>query len=202
MVPLQEEFADMSFDAPIKDDLAGLSTTCPIRLAVDYSFTANSQIDVSVINEQRLTEIQRSGEAVTYTPTLNVGRGPIKIKLSFGANLPIKEGKTFPVYVSIENKGDGLYAEIPGPPDVPVGRLNIMLPKDFTVTNYDSKFELDGRVLTNIVPIPLIKKKTTNMGFSLTAPGEDFEKTHFISASLDYEYTITDERKVPIQPTA
>jgi len=199
LVPLQEEFVEWTFRAPTNDQIAQISTKCPIRFKVDYNFDARSQIDVNVISQSRLTELQRAGEGVTFTPTLTVGRGPVKIYLSFGASLPVKSGNKLPLYILVEDKGDGLYSLIP---DEEGKRLVIEAPGfDATECVKDGKFTRSDSRLVSDGAIPLIRKKTVQLRCSLTAPAESFEKTYYITASLNYDYTITEETEVAVNPT-
>jgi len=69
---------------------------------------AKSQVDFVVISRNYLTELQRSGQTTTFRPTVNIGRGPIKIYFDFGANLPAKNDAPLPVYLTVEDKGTGL----------------------------------------------------------------------------------------------
>jgi len=192
LVPLQEEFIEWDLKAPTNDQIAQISTRCPIRFKIDYDFISRSQIDVVVIDEERLKELQRSGEGATFTPTLTVGRGPVKIYLSFGASLPLKEGNTLPLYLMVEDKGNGLFGQIEE------GTLTIEA-TGFSVVEGNKNF----KNLVNNATIPLIRKKTPQMRFVLKPTGDiAVEKTFYITASLNYRYSLSGETEVAIKPTA
>jgi hypothetical protein len=200
--PLQEEFHEWTFNAPTDEQIAKISTKCPIRFKVDYNFDATSQIDVNVITKDRLDELHRSGETASFTPTLTVGRGPVKIYMSFGASLPVRVDNKIPLYILVEDKGRGLYGEIPQY----ALKLKIT-PDDFVTSDCisgNSKFVEQGEYIVNNDTIDLIRKKTVQLRCSLVAPDESkvsFEKTYYITAELNYDYTITSETDVAIKPT-
>lgn len=212
-VPLQEEFIDWLFDAPENNEIASLSTTCPIRFYINYSFLSRSQIDVQVIGNERLKELQRSGESVSFTPTLTLGRGPVKVYLSFGAALPVRGSTTnppnininkLPLYITVEDKGNGLYGHINA------GDLIIRVPDDFTLDECE-KFNSGGppelgasgyNLYTNKEKIDLIRKKTAQIRCSFNVPSVTLEKTFYFTGFVDYHYTITGETEVAIEPTA
>ncbi len=199
--PLQTEFVEWTFTAPSTDIIGNLPTECPIRFKVSYKFTSLSRVNVDVISKERLQQIQRSGNVSTFTPTVSVGRGPIKIYFSFGASLPIRTSSTgfesiLPVFISIEDKGTGLLSNIPA------GKLSIKYPKEFTIKSYD-KFDCSDNICTNNVEIPMIKKKSPPLRLSFIMPTNDtvpVERTFFISAELNYTYDITGETNVEVKP--
>jgi hypothetical protein len=112
LAPLQTEFKQWVFNAPNNALIGHLSTKCPIRFKVNYNYISASQINFDVISEDRLKELQRSGVQPSFTPSLTVGRGPLKISFSFGAELPIRSNKTLPLFISVEDKGTGIFGEI------------------------------------------------------------------------------------------
>ncbi|MEM5778299.1 MAG: hypothetical protein QXD43_00485 [Candidatus Aenigmatarchaeota archaeon] len=203
LAPQQTEFKEWTFSAPKSDEIAYLPTKCPIRFKVNYSFEARSQIDVNIISKERLTQLQRTGAQPTFTPSLTVGRGPIKIYLSFGAQLPARNESSLPIYITVEDKGNGLLKEIPE------HKLKLKVHKDFTLSDCE-KFELessgDYNIYRNKDKIPIIKKKTSQIRCSFTTPSSDainnLEKTYFITASLEYDYEIIGETSVDVKPTA
>jgi len=161
------------------------------------------------MNEDRLKELHRTGGVTTSTPTLTVGRGPVKVYLSFGSSFPLKAGNTLPLYVLVEDKGNGLYSEIE------TGKLTIELPENFGVAkDTNGKDEIDPKFTYNSAtreisntdpePIPLIRKKTSQMRFLLETPDSKkvtVERTYYITATLEYDYSITGEAQVEIKPT-
>jgi len=112
LAPLQTEFKQWVFNAPNNAQIAHLSAKCPIRFKVNYNYITASQIDFDVISEDRLKQLQRAGTPPSFTPSLTIGRGPIKISFSFGAELPIKSNKTLPFFITVEDKGTGLFGTI------------------------------------------------------------------------------------------
>ncbi len=197
--PTETRLVEWTFQAPSAEEIAHLRVTCPIRFRFDFSHTATSEIDVVVIDEVRLRELQRGEGVTTFTPTVNVGRGPIKIYFDFGVSLPVKEGSTITVYVLVEDKGTGLLREIG------TGKFKITFPEYFNITSAScpSKyFTCSGRTCTNDVDsIPIISKKSLEIRCSgIKTPDVDFEKTYFISAELEYDYSAVGEVNVEVNP--
>lgn len=206
-VPLEERFFEWTFNAPTNDDIAHLSTKCPIRFKVNYDMDSTSQIDLSVITDERLKELQRAGESISFIPTLTLGRGPLKVKISFGASMPIRASTKdkaikLPIYLVIEDKGTGLYTKVPD------GKLTLKIHSDFDRIGKDcDKFNYvttsEGySYYTNNDPISIIRKKSPQLKCSFNSSSNvDFEKTYYITAYLNYNYTITGETEVTINPT-
>lgn len=134
LAPLETEFEQWGFKAPDNSQIGYLPTKCPIRFKANYSYTVASQIDVDVISQDRLGQLQRAGTPPSFTPNLVVGRGPIKVYFSIGAQMPVKEGTTIPVFIQVEDKGTGLFG------DITPGHLYINFPQEFTVTDCGTKF--------------------------------------------------------------
>ncbi|OGI12193.1 hypothetical protein A3K64_02570 [Candidatus Micrarchaeota archaeon RBG_16_36_9] len=197
--PLETRQIEWNFQAPSKEEIANLRITCPIRFRFDFSYKAKSQIDLLVINSDHMKEIQRSGKTVTFSPTINVGRGPIKIYFDFGTSLPVKNNSDLTIYVKVEDKGTGLLRQINA------GNFIITFPPEFTVNDDACPYFLctdssSGRVCTNEV-IPIISKKSLDIRCSgIKTPDVNIEKTYFISAVLDYDYYVTGESDVEVKP--
>jgi len=195
--PLQTELIEWTFTAPKSEEIAYLSTKCPVRFKVNYSSSATSQVDISVISSTRLKELQRTGQTPTYTPDQTVGRGPLKIYFDFGTSFPVKSGSILPVYITIEDKGSGL---IEGG-DLPKGSLKLNVNTSiFTIDQCDKFEKVDDSGVKNNQTITMIRKKSIPLKCSFRTPSVDIEKTYLISASLDYSYSITQEVNVQIKP--
>jgi hypothetical protein len=200
--PGQTEFIEWTFKAPTNDQTGSLGTTCPIRFKTSYNFSAVSQINVEVITSDRLKDLQRSGETPTFTPDQTIGRGPIKISFDFGAALPIRASSILPVFITVEDKGEGLLG------DIPSRKLMFSVPDTFNVSSCD-KFEQVSlvnktRTYTNKQSIPMIKKKSPQLRCSFTVPNDAqvvVEKTYYLSANMSYTYSLTNEVDVEIKPT-
>lgn len=151
---------DWTFQAPTIDKIAHLSMTCPIRFKISYDFAALSQIDVDVISQQRLWDLQRAGNQTTYTPTLNAGRGPIKVYFDFGTTLPVRANSTLPVYLTVMDKGTGLYSSIEN------NTFIIKFPDGFTVDSCDH-FNCGTYSMVNLCSQLFGKKESGNGYVSL-----------------------------------
>jgi len=193
--PLQAEFKEWTFKAPSNEDIGRLSVTCPMRFMITYTHTATSQIDIDVINSDRLSQLQKSGQPPSFTPTLTVGSGPVKTYFDFGASMPVRGETTLPVYITVEDKGTGLLGKIS------TDNLKVTLPDGFTVSDCP-KFTCGGTTCTNNVDIPIIRKKSPQLRCTITTPAEAIEKTYYIRADLEYTYDIVKEAAVEIKPTA
>ncbi len=200
--PQETRLVIWTFKAPSAEEIAAISLTCPIRFKFDFPYNATTEIDVLVISEAHLEELQRAGTARSFKPTINVGRGPLKIYFDFGTSLPVKDtGYPLPVYVTVENKGTGLLSEI--------------LSETFTIT-FPSEFDLssarcpyfsrvgDSSTFRNNDDIPIINKKSLEVrciGIKTRSLPEGIpERTYFITASIDYDYYSTGEVNVKIVP--
>jgi hypothetical protein len=197
-VPKQTEFVEWTFDTPNAADLAYISSKCPVRFKVNYTFEAISEIEVDVISQLKYSQLQQSGEFKTFTPTLTIGRGPIKIYMEFGATQPIKTGTTLPVYITVQDKGTGLYSEIPKE------SLIIKVPEDFEGDCGDrfNDFFIDGdtKKYNNSQPIMMIGRKSPTFRCSFTTPTSvSVEKIFNIDASLNYTYDLTKQVDVGIK---
>jgi hypothetical protein len=203
--PLETKLVEWNFKAPSVDEIVHLSTSCPIKFKINYDYTAKSQIDVSVIDEERLRDLQRSGEDTTYIPSLSVGRGPVKIYFDFGNILPVRENSELPVYIKVMDKGAGLLGKI----SRAMGRRLVIKAPDFQgitcIEDYFICFDTnnDGnndRCENTLKDIPLIRKETFEIRCVLTTPGVSIENTYYITAELHYEYPVLGETNVRIEP--
>lgn len=194
IAPLGTEWTEWTFTAPSNSLISGLTTKCPIRFKVSYDWTAASQIDADVISEVRYNEMQRTGQIPSYTPSLSVGRGPIKVYFSFGATLPIRTGSTLPIFISVEDKGTGLLGNIPD------GKLTLNF-GGLESVDCGSRFTpCGGGSCTNAGAIPMIRKKSPQLRCTAKAPGVNIEKTFYITASLGYSYDLIGEVSVEVKP--
>lgn len=193
-VPKQDEFVEWTFRAPNAEDLAYINSKCPVRFKVSYSFDAISEIEVDVISTDKYNQLQQTGEFQTFVPTLSLGRGPLRIMMEFGASLPIKANTALPIYVTIEDKGTGLYATIPN------HALNITVPTGFVLDNCGERFECSDNTCFNNDDIMMIERKSPTFRCSFTTPSTvTIEKVYTIEAVLDYTYDITKQVDVDIK---
>jgi len=201
LAPKEIRQIEWTFQAPDADKIAHIKVTCPIRFKFDFSYNAKSQIDVLVISSEHFSELQKAGKATTFSPTVNVGRGPIKTYFDFGTTLPVKNNANLPVYIRVEDKGTGILQEIAKDTFI------ITFPEEFDFTDvYCPYFDCDKstKICTNTnAEIPIISKKSLDIRCSgiktppnIGAP----EKTYFISSSLDYDYYVAGEVDVQVNP--
>ena len=201
-VPGRVEFVEWTFNSPSNEEIGYLRTTCPIRFIIGYQFTAISDIEANVITENRYLQLQQSGEFATFKPTLNVGRGPIKIYIDYGASLPIRTERVLPVYITVQDKGTGLLKE------VPQNALKIIIPEGFGLAEDSNscgeRFTCNGSSCSNTEDsLTMIKRESPTIKCSFTTPNEGnvvLERTYFITASLDYGYNLTQKIDVEVQP--
>ena len=205
LVPGQVEFREWTFSTPTSSDIAYLKTICPVRFKVTYDYFSESEIEVNVISKERYAQLQQAGTFETFTPTLTVGRGPIKIYMELGVNLPARSESILPLYITVENKGSGLFDEIPE------GKLWIQIPKGFTPYDCGAMQPYMGGegfvdydnydFYNNTNEIPLIGKKTYKIKCSLNVPNVDLEQTYFLNAYFQsYTYDVVNEVSVEIKP--
>jgi len=115
----------------------------------------------------------------------------------FGAKQPIKSGDVLPIFITIEDKGSGVYGKVLS------GKLKIKMPSGFELANPDScgKFSKSGQEFKNSAEIPMIKKSSPQLRCSFKMPSVADMKTFYITGELAYEYKFDGEIKVPINPT-
>ena len=194
--PQEIRLAEWTFQTPSSRLMAGLDVTCPIRFKFRFSYRATSQVDLVVVNNSYFSELQRSGKITSYTPNINIGRGPVKVYFDFGATFPVKANALLPVYITVENKGTGLLDRIDK------GALTITFP--FDVSGASCPYlTCGGNTCSNSnTYIPLISKKTLEIRCGgITAPGDaNPEKTYIISSTLDYNYDADGQVNVEVRP--
>lgn len=181
--PQQVEFVEWVLTAPTNDAIAGMKATCPIRFKVDYTFTAISQVDINVIDTDKLKQLQRSGESYYITPKQSVGIGPIKIYFEFSQPQPFKENSKVIMLVTVEDKGSGLLVG---------GKIT-----KIDVTANDESLEINCAPTENV---QVIRKRSQQIRCEVSTPGITEEKTYYVTAKLDYSYSLDNEKKVSIIP--
>lgn len=194
--PQQTETMEWWFEAPTNAQIVNMPYTCPIRYKIEYGMTAKTQTEVTVVDEAKLRELQRSGQYQQITPKQNVYMGPVKIFFEFGLPQPVKEGDVMPLFITVEDKGSG---RITGGGNVATGNLKIKLPSGFTVKSCD-KFS-GTTELTNTQQIPIIKKKSPQLRCAVQVPSVTDLRTYYIQAELTYVYELDYQQDVQINPT-
>ena len=198
LYPQEIKSVEWNFNAPSADEIAHLRVTCPIRFKFNFPYQSKSQVDVLVANSNYLTQLQQAGKSTTFSPTVNVGRGPIKVYFDFGTTLPARDNSNLTVYVRAEDKGSGMLKTI----DKENFTINF---QGFNVSSGNDNtcpyFNCIGTVCTNYQAIPIINGKTLDIRCSnIKTPGVDTEKTYFINATLNYDYYVTGEVDVEVKP--
>lgn len=194
--PQQTETMEWWFTAPTNAQIVNMPYTCPIRYKIEYGMTAKTQTEVTVVDEAKLRELQRSGQYQQVTPKQNVYMGPVKIFFEFGLPQPVKEGDVLPLFITVEDKGSG---RITGGGNIATGNLKIKLPSGFTVKSCD-KFS-GTTELTNTQQIPVIKKKSPQLRCAVQVPSVTDLRTYYIQAELTYVYELDYQQDVQINPT-
>jgi hypothetical protein len=203
--PRETVLVEWNFEAPTTEEIASISLICPIRFRFDFSYNATSQIDLVVIDSEHLRELQRAGEITSFKPSLNIGRGPIKIYFDYGTSLPIKDESPLSIYITVEDKGTGLLRKIELDDE-----FNIIFPAGFDLSDANCPlFDCSGSVNSgwtceNNDDIYLTNKKTMEMRCANIITPSLFsdapEKTYFITAELEYEYYAVGEVDVEVKP--
>lgn len=201
--PSETKLVEWNFKAPSKEQIAGLPIKCPIKFKVNYTYNARSQIDIVVIDAERLEELQRSGKDVTYTPSLSIGRGPVKIYFDFGNTLPVRNNSNISVYIKVKDEGAGLYSEIPkGGLSINISAVNgVSFQKVDCINDYFS-CPTTSSCSNSVKAIPLIKKQTFELRCDLWTPLTiNMEQTFYISATIsNYNYDVLGEASVEVKP--
>jgi hypothetical protein len=200
LYPQEIKSVEWNFKAPSAEEIANLRVTCPIRFRFDFDYQAKSQIDILVAKSDYLTQLQRAGKSTTFSPTVNVGRGPIKIYFDFGTTLPARNNSDLTVYVRAEDKGSGMLNEIKA------GNFTVTFPSEFDLSKVDCPYfdKCPGNKCTSNADIPIISKKSLDIRCSgITTPDSSKfsdEKTYFINATLNYSYYVAGEVDVQVNP--
>jgi hypothetical protein len=204
----QEELVKLDMMAPTSAQIGGLSYNCLIRYLVNYSFAAKSSMTVDVMSADRLRQVETQlGSRPTYTRTLNVGAGPIRILMEPTSAMPIEAGKKLAFEITLKNEGTGDYASV-----LP-GQLSFQLPKEFVaILNsnnlacggfFDSGTEKDSiKNFTNHRKIDLIEKQANPITCEFNVPTSvSVEQEYVITSELPYLYGyFGEEISVPITP--
>ncbi|MFZ3076895.1 MAG: hypothetical protein WA139_00385 [Candidatus Aenigmatarchaeota archaeon] len=193
--PLQTELMEWGFTAPKNSEIGSMPRTCGIKYKINYDFSAKTQTDVTVISKSKMEEMQRSGQEPSANPQQSVGVGPIKVLFDFGAKQPIKSGDIMPVFITVEDRGAGIYG------NVLAGKLKLKFPSNFEKVVCDKFTSKGAGEYANTAEIPMIKKSSPQMRCSFKMPSVTDMKTFYISATLDYTYKLDDEINVAVNPT-
>jgi hypothetical protein len=121
--------------------------------------------------------------------------------MEFGASLPIKNNTILPIYVTVEDKGTGLYATIP------YNALSLTVPTGFS---WEDAGSCGDRFECNVTEgicrnkeqdgIMMIEKNSPTIRCSLRTPNSvTIEKVYNIEAALNYTYDITKQVDVDVK---
>jgi hypothetical protein len=197
---LSERYVAWELEAP-PSALIVDTATCPLKWKIDYNMTAKSQVEINVIDEERLRALQRAGEPWQVTPTQTIGAGPLKISFEFVEPQPFKNESSFIMFLQVENKGPGAY------PAVPTWGLYLKIPEEFEGSCDDFYKtlipETIGGIKYNIYKntriIDLIKGKTPKIKCTFTAPKVDVMKTYLFLANLSYGYALHGRQDITVR---
>lgn len=203
--PGQTKPLTMTLAAPTREQLANLPGRCPVKYKVTYDFTASSSTSAEVISATRLRELQSAGQSPTFTPTTDIGRGPIKIYMAPISALPARSGSTLYVSIQVQNKGTGTYLNIPK------GELSLKAPDTWKLTDAcGGEFANDTgpsngyQIYTNsqLRGIDLVgtEKQTFEIRCGFEMPTVPETKDYFLFANLPYSYDLIREIGVDIKP--
>lgn len=202
MGPGQSKPLDLTLIAPSAKLLGNLPGRCPVKYKVTYSFTASTSTSAEAISKTRWTDLQAAGQTPTFTPTTDIGRGPIKIYMAPVGALPARTGSTLYVSIQVQNKGTGTYLR------VPKGGLSFRAPEswtladacggDFTETGSETNYTIYAN--TRVIDLVGADKKTYEMRCGFTMPDVQETKDYFLFASLPYTYDMIREIDVDVNP--
>lgn len=194
-LPGQSEYIEAEFQAPTNREIAKMQATCPISFKVKYDYTALTQVEAKVISENRRRTLERLGKFNYYTPRQSVGLGPVKIYFRFSEPQPFISDRTVKVFIKVVNKGNG---KIEGG-KIEKGKFTIEFPSDFKGVDC-IKFDCKNKKCTNTEPIDFIGDETNEIVCDVTLPKGVEEKTYYITAKLDYTYSLDNRIEVPVLP--
>ncbi|MBU5557516.1 MAG: hypothetical protein QW751_00340 [Candidatus Aenigmatarchaeota archaeon] len=205
MGPGQSKPLDVVLVAPSAAQLGNLPGRCPVKYKVNYYFTASTSTSVEVISATRLRALQTAGQAPTYTPTTDIGRGPIKIYMAAVSAMPARTDSTLYISIQVQNKGAGTYLA------VPEKKLILKAPDSWTLQDncgdefIDAGTEPGYKLYKNKRTIDLVgaDKKTFEIrcGFKMPSESDVPEtKEYYVFSSLEYRYDLIRELSVDIKP--
>lgn len=204
--PASEELIEFKLTAPANNLLVGLQNQCSLKYKINYNFKAESSIDMRVISQDKLTQMQKAGQTPSFTPSQNIGIGPMKITFGYDAELPISSGSILPINVVITDEGSGMMKMTDG--KIAPGLIELQVPADFVKVSCDkfgtpTETEKSGvkyNVYKNSQDITMIKSKTPELRCSFTAPPTDDERTYLFYANMGYTYELDNEQSVAVKP--
>ncbi len=207
------QFIECDFRAPSQEEIAGIKTVCPIRFKLSYDFSGTTTTDLTVISDEKYRDLQKSGKVPSVMSTQTKSRGPIKVDFEFLADQPVRatEGRKIPLYIRIENKGQGkIEQDEKGRNKI---NMKVLIPEEllsqcssnmcdgwFDGSSKNGKCEL---TLKNEKEIEFIKGKSEPIRCELTTDNIKKiidEKTFYISSNIDYTYQINNQINIPIKP--
>ena len=145
----EEKVIEFNLKAPTNQRMGNIETDCPIRWETNYTFSAHSQDDFTLISKTRKREFDQAGEApsVINQPQY-VGIGPVKIYYDFKTPMPVQSLSSIQFGVTVVDKGSGIY------PRIESNTMFIKVPKEWVENVEDATeacttgFELIGKEAT------------------------------------------------------
>jgi len=206
--PGQQEVVRLDMTAPSKSQLGDLPGSCPIRYKVNYSFAAVSEMTAQAISADRLAaREQETGARPTFTRTLSIGAGPMRVYMEPSTAMPIESGQPLRVDMTVKNEGAGEISKIA------IGQLSISLDGDWLPDLNGEELSCGGKfdegtageggrtVYTNVEEIPVVQKETNAITCEWKAPSVTLERQAVLQARMPYEYEyFGPEITVPVTP--
>ncbi|MBU3904680.1 MAG: hypothetical protein KJ906_00845 [Nanoarchaeota archaeon] len=108
-----EEVIEFRFESPNNDRLANIPTVCPVKWEINYTSSAKTNDDFTVISKARNDELQKSGtpSQITNQPQF-VGIGPVKIIHTFKTPMPAQSNSSISFTLQIFDEGSGIYSQV------------------------------------------------------------------------------------------
>lgn len=193
LFPGGAELVEWSFSAPTREELGGLSVTCPIRFKATYPFEAVTISEIAIIDEQRLREVQRSGGDVSIGTSENRGPGPLKITFEYSFPQPLRTSNNITLTLKVKDNGNGIYQMIPQ------GALSLTVPKELKTFKCD-RMEPKAGAFVSSVNLTMIGRESTPVRCTFTTPDKvDELESFFLEGRLGYSYEVHRQEEVKLR---
>ncbi len=127
IVPNEEQVIEWAFRAPTNERIGSIEANCPMKWELNYTFSARSNDDFTVISKERKADLARADEQWEGTDNPQyIGIGPIKIYYDFKTKMPVQSNSSIQFALQVVDKGSGIY------PEIRKGTMFIKVPEQWT----------------------------------------------------------------------
>ncbi len=205
VLPGEEKLIKYNLLSPSEEDIANIRTQPRINFLASYDTKSSLSFVFPIVNFDEIVKRQRAGESVDLRLISSHSSGPIQIDAQLiGENYGLAD-KPVTVVFRLRDVGSGSVKDS----KIEKGKMKIMIPTDFIVTESTGIFEENGeendyRVFTNNRTIGmLLDESQITMRFDLKLDNADKAnpfRSFQILAEVNYTYELRDYMDVTINP--